>query len=715
MSPKPGMGADQTRTFFTAAIASPTVEHVPSSHVWALILRDVLDWTNDAVLEIVNMRVENSSVLRSVFGKEISRHITTDEKRPLELEQGSTIDADSRDSLDKVSIGMIIERISVLLDSFEEGDTDSWWKMSLELIRGPGRVHFGGDFWPDLTALGGWNVLPANVQDRVIRTALRYIEIGDPKSDIPIVEGQYTYAELAGYKALRLVASLAQSELPGVSAEAWRKWSRIIIRFPFSVSPTDQDITLVTTALEEAQNEVLSVLVDSIEVANKNSRYPMVIQRIEDCFNDAIANRLLDLLAVGALEGESLRSIVKLITKNRPEMANRIVEVLLDGPDHINKQEKNERKLVIAQVFWEVLDQSPWEFIWPIIGADRATAEELIQRISTIISDSDSFNRLEENQLKDLYLLVTDIFPHDEDPESSDRIHKRAEIGIWRDSIITNLENRGTRESVQTIEDLCSSLGHVRGLKYALSRARSNYSNRIWTPRKADELFIHSNIESEDFRLRKYMSRYWDCVFQIEAEKDGLTSGGTCFLLSEGLIVTCKHNIASGRYKIILTEDSIATQDDVVEYPHLIEDIAILSIVNEDFTEFLSESAGISIEKSDRDLQQLERLLSMALVHGCCSSADLDPPIHCSRHPIAVWHSKLGHRVEDLAADSRFLTLTSQATGSHLPSDDGFVPINRILNHASSVDAGMSIPMPSAMAVNFSDMPVAVLQCWLTL
>ena len=98
-----------------------------------------------------------------------------------------------------------------------------------------------------------------------------------------------------------------------------------------------------------------------------------------------------------------------------------------------------------------------------------------------------------------------------------------------------------------------------------------------------------------------------------------------------------------------------------------------------------------------RHRHQIQRQFRHTL---CC--ANIAPVAACqqveaSSDPDCGWHTEACHPVQRVAPDLCFNSLAGQSPGEESPSNDGFVPIHRSLNEASSVVARTTLPADATM------------------
>ena len=95
----------------------------------------------------------------------------------------------------------------------------------------------------------------------------------------------------------------------------------------------------------------------------------------------------------------------------------------------------------------------------------------------------------------------------------------------------------------------------------------------------------------------------------------------------------------------------------------------------------------------------------------CCANiapAATCPPVEASPNPDGGWHTNACHPVQHVASNLCFDLLTGQSPGEESPPNDGFVPIHRSLNEASSVVARTTLPADATMLFDGGNMLIAL-------
>lgn len=175
----------------------------------------------------------------------------------------------------------------------------------------------------------------------------------------------------------------------------------------------------------------------------------------------------------------------KLLKHNDPE-AKEIVKNLT--PSRLPRQKrKQEISIEVAIQFLHHDTTEAWDWVWPLIKRRGEWGNEVIRRIATRRLGIQT-SALKEKEAANLYLLLSERFPHREDPQTeSGFVGEREQIARFRDGILKRLVSRGTWAAAQELERLDSELPSIdltRQINFAKEEARQS----TWRPTSPEDL-----------------------------------------------------------------------------------------------------------------------------------------------------------------------------------------------------------------------------------
>jgi len=168
--------------------------------------------------------------------------------------------------------------------------------------------------------------------------------------------------------------------------------------------------------------------------------------------------------------------------------------------------------------------------------------------------------------------------------------------------------DRAPEKLLELFDDAVALLRHHKLIRQDTSQQSSNF------------IILTENGKSmkikDDFQLtiprqpQELINRYKESVFLMETSLGGDISCGTCFLIQNGLMVTCKHNIEGREFKIFF--DSVTSLDnkhfDVTM--HKTRDLALIKFKSTMFKNMLKSKTPLEIGLSS-ELILGESLIAM--------------------------------------------------------------------------------------------------------
>jgi hypothetical protein len=378
-------------------------------------------------------------------------------------------------------------RIVRLLDAFEAGELNAWWRLNMDLTLEPNSTHYGNELEADLTELPGWQAADLTTRDRILRAAHRYLLDYRSDTETRIGTNEFDRRDLAGYRALRVLAQEAPEILVSLPQQVWKHWASIVVAYPTGSDTRERHWQkyLVTAAYRRSPSAVTGTLTRLIEKENSGSSGIYVTNLIVDCWDEALAQAILDIVRGGNLKPEALATLLSDLLDHQVEGAQQYAESLLSSALHSMVHDRS-MALAAAQSLLMHAPDAGWSVLWQVLQAEV----EFGQQVIIAVSDNSRplelsvFQRLTEMQLAELYLWLVDQFPPEEDPniKGPHWVGSRESVASWRDDIITHLRERGTPEAVEALERLRDKLPRLDWLKGALLAARETARRKIWVP-----------------------------------------------------------------------------------------------------------------------------------------------------------------------------------------------------------------------------------------
>lgn len=393
------------------------------------------------------------------------------------------------------------ERIALCLDQFEDGLVDAWWRLNLEITLRPNSRNYGSEHTFDLTQEPGWQAADDQMRLRILAAAEKYLHQQDPEPDRWFGANIPSRPALAGYRAFRLLLSEQREALSGLPNQIWTKWIPVILSVPIisSNEENEKHRLMVGLAFRKDPTAIIDVLLKIIDqqIAKKESL--LSLDTIAYCWSPALASALLakakeDGLRAGnvsVLLGEVLRRDEPDLITIRDEarrFAGSLIAAFVARPMSVAA-----RPMAIAAAH-ELMLHTPdagWPEVWPIIQEHTDFGRSLLEEVACRDRRRGQIvQRLTEEQSGDLFLWLATQYPHAEDPqhEGVHHIGPRDEIAEWRDSLVGNLERKGTLNAVHALQQIVAARPDLSWLRSVLLRAQENTRRITWSPLPPDQI-----------------------------------------------------------------------------------------------------------------------------------------------------------------------------------------------------------------------------------
>lgn len=396
-----------------------------------------------------------------------------------------TEDQDDEEDEDKPLTPSPSQRVLLMLNKFEQGNTDAWWQLNLEMTLEPGSKFYGDELESDLTKLPGWKEANEETKERIIEGAKKYLLEGNPQTDKWIGTNTIYRPAFAGYRALFFLSQVDPRFIESLAPGIWQKWSSIIFHYPVFNGSGEETFNrhrkLIATAYRHAPGAVIDLLLAEIE-STKHEQKILSLEKLEYCWDarlkGALRNKLTDENIPSILMDKLLDKLLELNDAETEAFAHSLLKLPL------SEEEVLQKRAVVAAA--SLLQHSPdvgWQSVWPAFTSDAEFGKRVVESLSFSFKRKNLL-QLTERQVADFYLWLSRQYPHKEDPNimGVHAVGAREEIGNWRDSLLQHLKERGTPEAVNAIEGIAHELPELEWLKWTLLEAKKNVRRHRWKP-----------------------------------------------------------------------------------------------------------------------------------------------------------------------------------------------------------------------------------------
>lgn len=242
-------------------------------------------------------------------------------------------------------------------------------------------------------------------------------------------------------------------------------------------------------AYQYAPDEMIETLLTLIDKEDQEVSSIHVVREIESCWDDRLASALLEKAKSDTLKPQSMGQLLDHLIEHRSEEARLLAESLIILPTPSDREER-EKAIVATRVLMRYTIEASWPVIWPAIQQDAEFGRDVISPMAHSPRGTAVGQQLSESRLADLYIWLSQQYPHAEDPRSTRAhfIEPRESVAEWRDELLRYLVERGTYAACEAIERIIQEFPELDGLKRTLLRAQETTRRNTWKPPSPQEI-----------------------------------------------------------------------------------------------------------------------------------------------------------------------------------------------------------------------------------
>lgn len=388
----------------------------------------------------------------------------------------------------------IAEIVLKCLEAVEEVKLGSWVRLNLEMtLNATGTAYQNAEVL-DLTALPGWINADDPTRQRIVTAAKKFVLEHSPTEYEWLIELPDDRWVRAGQRAWLLLLHECPDSVEQIALPVWERWGHVlVINRPLG---GDEEIrtrydSLIELAHRKARVDIAEALYAKLNHSNREKGYAPIFHDIGDYWNEAFARRLLHRIGDKELSPNVFRPLLGWLLRHGVRPAKLYAESLLSQPLPSGRQDRR-RALIAARELFMHAEDVGWRFVWRAVESDPQFGRDLLLGLASSRGENRKgiAERLNEQQLADLYIWLAREFPHSEDPHHVGMFSptSRDDIMWWRDSLLRQLKERGTVEASGAMERIVDALPHLPFLKYDLRDARAQTRLGTWIPLKPSEV-----------------------------------------------------------------------------------------------------------------------------------------------------------------------------------------------------------------------------------
>ena len=419
------------------------------------------------------------------------------------------------------------ERLQEALDQMEAGVIWQWIYICAALTSIPSEMHTEWGLKSDLTDFPTWQSCDDEMQERIARAAKSYVMSQDVIPTDDNIEDWYETPSRpriddCAYLAIFLLQKVDVNALSQFPADCWKRWSKIIVWYPYATSFHD--------GRTDYHREIHGIQQDLMRRLNENAsrafldnfrsflvtRDPVTWQelsKVGHLWGSELERMLLDLLRDSDMSPSGRRSILDFLLARESAEALRIAEAQISS----SYTNQNERDLVVEFAVILLIretqfDRSP---LWKLLQNDNALRHTIVDKLA---EEDWYFGRFTKKattpELIDLFIWFEERYPTREDPRQDGGFNFTTidQFVYWRHCILTELSTEERTKSPEALAGIRRILKRFPRLTW-LHRIRLELEKAVegseWkpaSPRKVMQLISQSR-ESRKQRFGKL--RQW--------------------------------------------------------------------------------------------------------------------------------------------------------------------------------------------------------------
>jgi hypothetical protein len=384
------------------------------------------------------------------------------------------------------------ERMILLLDQFERGDLEAWWKLWPWLEAEDNGRYCEKHHSMDIRELVGWKKATETTKVRLLAAAELYVRgrSSSPEEWFSRRNIKY-YPAVAGFRALLLLANEAPSQFEKLPDEVWRRWIPAILR-QHHYNELKGHRLLTAMAFQRTSREATEWTLKVIDEENEEGDNFWFLSKLPEQWSGELGSALLERARRGGLKPQCINQLITALIEHR------VAGALSLARSHIPKRPPTKKprrsvSLFAARLLMQHGEPSDWSGIWVLLTADPAFGRELFEGFAHDYAHGPA-PVLKTMQAEDVGVLWEWMLTQYPATENRDRrgggeVTTRDAIADFRDHLISYLADIGTEAGCIELHRLVVKYPQFHWFRRVLGRGQEQMRRNTWAPPAPNQLF----------------------------------------------------------------------------------------------------------------------------------------------------------------------------------------------------------------------------------
>jgi hypothetical protein len=387
----------------------------------------------------IGLLYKNRELDKDLKGKidDYVKPVSIDSKEPIrEKELYYKINASLNIKKDRNDAQSFKEELSLYLEKADYQDPNIWFDIHNLIINYREYSVF------DIIKSQGWKLIETKQKSKIMALANNFIKYYSPKKQEPTNDLKF----IAQINAIRLVYIQDLNDFDDLIKNNINEWSFIVLIDSF-INDAVFYKEIVNHLYIKYQPMILGLISEVIDIEIEQSSRINVIDKLDTCWDNDIADLLLDKLQQMNMHDKSWESILEKLLLFQNRKAKEILKSLINQPLTKTGAERV-RVLIAGKLLMQYPTSDIWHTIWNAIINDNQFGKELLEQANDPDLCNDFLKCLDEIALFYLYIWLVRFYPYLDHEFASDHVRS------CRDSVLNELKDRGTYRSCKAIKQI---------------------------------------------------------------------------------------------------------------------------------------------------------------------------------------------------------------------------------------------------------------------